>query len=87
VGARRDQSELQLEWVVDGERARSVTVRVHAYGARRALEFPHFQNEGGETLGREEWDAAVRHRAEQLVAFLDATEVWRGFTSSEREGA
>jgi hypothetical protein len=85
VGARQGQRELQLEWAIDDEVQRLVTVRVRAYGSRRSIEFPHLHDEGGQTLGCEEVDLFVRRRSEQLVALLDAAEVWRTFTSRERE--
>jgi hypothetical protein len=61
--------------------ARTATVRVTQVGTRLLYDFPHLDDETGESLGDDDLDAALRSQAQSVVAFLEAAGKWRAFRS------
>lgn len=77
--ARLDLASADLEFGVEFEAAfedgstRPVTVRVgSAQTWARAIRFPNTVSEGGQSLGSEAYDDAVRRRAAEVLILVDA---------------
>lgn len=82
-GHERRGDELWLIFGVDDGRGEvTATVPVSCSGTTTAR-FPHWSRDSGESLGPVT-DAALRERAEQTIAVLEAAETYRAIRWSQR---
>ena len=85
VGTDQHGCEFALVFEVrDGDDCRAASVLVSLVAGHPRCAFPHLLSAAGESLGTNEADAWLKHRAQQIVHAWEAGRAWDAFARSAR---